>query len=159
MIDYLAALLGEREEAEVDLAGRQVVLRRKEAADAGGPGEETGGQAAGDFLAREEEDGDAVWLEGDLLGSSPVLDGLAVADGAAAVAAWLEEVEVRTGGGEALYQALQRSGRAARLAAGGRETVTVTLPGKTAGAAEDWDGLDRAVQRDARRYDGGFTLY
>ena len=72
---------------------------------------------------------------------------------------------LRRGGGqgaEALYAGLTRL-RAAAGYAGGRETVSVSLPDQTGtvtvrtglGAAD----LDRHFQRDARRYDGGFTLY
>ena len=72
---------------------------------------------------------------------------------------------LRRGGGqgaEALYAGLTRL-RAAAGYAGGRETVSVSLPEQTGtvtvrtglGAAD----LDRHFQRDARRYDGGFTLY
>lgn len=38
--------------------------------------------------------------------------------------------------------------------------LTVTLTGETPqGGSLDLAKLDRAVQRDARRYDGGFPLY
>ena len=48
----------------------------------------------------------------------------------------------------------------AQAAMGGREVtpfaLTESLEQRT---TADWGELDRAVQRDARRYDGGFFLY
>lgn len=35
----------------------------------------------------------------------------------------------------------------------------VTVPIPATEERRDWEDLDRAVQRDARRYDGGFALY
>ena len=37
--------------------------------------------------------------------------------------------------------------------------TVVTVPVPAAEVRRDWEDLDRAVQRDARRYDGGFALY
>ena len=49
---------------------------------------------------------------------------------------------------------------AAEYAAARRETVTVPVPAAApAPAPLGAEGLDRLFQRDARRYDGGFTLY
>ena len=73
---------------------------------------------------------------------------------------WAEPLEGRTAGSAVLAQRLRRTGRVSRLARGGGSTVTVTLPDRSSPApALDLLALDRAVQRDARRYDGGFTLY
>ena len=60
-----------------------------------------------------------------------------------------------------LYAALRRSAGLSRLAAGGGGTIPAVLPAASAPAetGQDWEALDRAVQRDARRYDGGFSLY
>ena len=60
----------------------------------------------------------------------------------------------------ALYAAMGKVGRVERLALGeerGR-AVPLTLPVWSQGT-ETVESLDRAVQRDARRYDGGFSLY
>ncbi|MDO4516153.1 MAG: hypothetical protein Q4C76_03335 [Bacillota bacterium] len=73
---------------------------------------------------------------------------------------WAEPLEGRTVGSAVLDQRLRRTGRVSRLARGGGSAVTVTLPDRSSPApALDLLDLDRAVQRDARRYDGGFTLY
>ena len=60
-----------------------------------------------------------------------------------------------------LYAALRRTAGLSRLAAGGGGTIPVVLPAASAPVetGQDWEALDRAVQRDARRYDGGFSLY
>ncbi len=58
-------------------------------------------------------------------------------------------------------QALSRTGRSLRALRSGPGVMTVTLPdggGETA-AGTDLETLDLAMQRDARRYDGGFPLY
>ncbi len=61
-----------------------------------------------------------------------------------------------------LYAALGRTARVSRLAAegaAGGSPAIVTVPAPAHEARRDWEDLDRAVQRDARRYDGGFALY
>lgn len=61
-----------------------------------------------------------------------------------------------------LYVALGQTARVSRLAAereAGRVPAIVTVPVPAAAEGWDWEDLDRAVQRDARRYDGGFALY
>lgn len=69
--------------------------------------------------------------------------------------------EDRTRGGESLLERGRRARAAVEYAAGRREPVAAPVPvpaaggGKALGAGE----LDRVFQRDARRYDGGFTLY
>lgn len=59
-----------------------------------------------------------------------------------------------------LYAQVRRTLAAAEYAAARRETVTVPVPAAApAPAPLGAEGLDRLFQRDARRYDGGFTLY
>ncbi|MFR2156800.1 MAG: hypothetical protein ACLS43_06595 [Evtepia gabavorous] len=62
--------------------------------------------------------------------------------------------------GWSLYAQLGQSRQIAQAAMGGREVtpfaLTESLEQRT---TADWGELDRAVQRDARRYDGGFFLY
>lgn len=73
---------------------------------------------------------------------------------------WAEPLGRRTLGAAELAQRIRRTGRVSRLAREGGVPVTVTLPEASgSAAAPDLLDLDRAVQRDARRYDGGFTLY
>lgn len=73
--------------------------------------------------------------------------------------AWRESERKQTAKG-ALYAAMGRLGRVDRLAEGATRGQTLPLalpiqPGGTTGV----EALDRAVQRDARRYDSGFSLY
>ena len=73
---------------------------------------------------------------------------------------WLPRTEEGTEAAGLLLRALSRAGRSARLLRTGSGVVTVTLPETGAGSGGlDVEALDLAVQRDARRYDGGFTLY
>lgn len=58
-----------------------------------------------------------------------------------------------------LYQALRRGMRQAAYARRGSGAVTVRAPETPAPAGMNVEELDRAVERDARRYDGGFGLY
>lgn len=71
-------------------------------------------------------------------------------------------LEAAAGRGTAgtLYAQVRRTRAAAEYAAARRETVTVPVPAAApAPAPLEAEGLDRLFQRDARRYDGGFTLY
>lgn len=61
-----------------------------------------------------------------------------------------------------LYAALGQTASVSRLAVereARHSTTIVTVPIPATEARRDWEDLDRAVQRDARRYDGGFALY
>ena len=60
----------------------------------------------------------------------------------------------------AVPMALAKVGRVARLVLGEErgQVVPLALPGWSQ-RTETVEHLDRAVQRDARRYDGGFSLY
>lgn len=77
--------------------------------------------------------------------------------------AWEQETSERSGarGARAVYEHLSHLRRAVRTRQGS-DTGTQQLPLRREGVrGEDgeWDlsRLDRAVRRDARRYDGGFT--
>ncbi len=63
-------------------------------------------------------------------------------------------------GSEQLLEQVRAAERESRFVSGERRTLSVTLP-ETAQAGGGWSAeeLDRAVERDARRYDGGFALY
>lgn len=160
MMDYLEALLGQAGEEEWMAPGRRVILGKRTTVQADDPAEEEKTAEGEGRLLRSGEGGGVPEEELSLKEEAPVGEELEGMDGAARQAdLWM----AREGGreeGTPLYEALRRTARVARLAAGGRETVTLTLPGETAERQEgDWTALDRAVQRDARRYDGGFTLY
>lgn len=72
-----------------------------------------------------------------------------------------EALPARAGGAGELLERARRTRAAAEYAAGRREPVAVPVPvatqsgGHGLGAGE----LDRVFQRDARRFDGAFTLY
>ena len=60
----------------------------------------------------------------------------------------------------ALYAAMGKVGRVERLILGEERGQAVPLAfSGWSQRAETVEHLDRAVQRDARRYDGGFSLY
>ena len=62
-------------------------------------------------------------------------------------------------GPQAVYRRLVRSEQAAGAVQAPGRRLTVSLPEVPAPAGWDPQALDRAVERDARRYDGGFWLY
>ena len=74
---------------------------------------------------------------------------------------WLPRTEGETGAASALLGALARTARSVRAIRGSAGVMTVTLPPaeRPANRGVDVEALDLAVQRDARRYDGGFELY
>ena len=78
----------------------------------------------------------------------------------AAVPAALAESQVKQATRGALYAAMGKVGRVERLALGEErgQAVPLALSGWSQ-RGETVESLDRAVQRDARRYDGGFSLY
>lgn len=61
--------------------------------------------------------------------------------------------------GESLYQRVRRAGAAAEYAARSRGRQDPVRVAEAAGRGLDPMELDRIFQRDARRYDGGFSLY
>lgn len=129
MIDYLEDLL--EEEGAVELAGRPLlpVGRRK------GPlwEEEESSLRENRGLAGEDFSDRSFWGE----------EGMTVPSGAVRLLEELRRAELAAG-------AIRHQGN----------PVTVTLPeeGIPRGGL-DLERIDRAVQRDARRYDGGFSLY
>ena len=143
MIDYLSPLLEEetgldwQEPVRVPAADRKgsgAPDPERPAAAGVEPLAQTMGQVQGHDLAHGEAP------DGDLL--------------------WAEPLEKRTLGAAVLAQRLRRTGRVSRLAQGGGTTMTVTLPEQVRSSQSlDLLALDRAVQRDARRYDGGFPFY
>lgn len=158
MIDYLAAVLGEVQEELEGLAPRRVVLGRRAAPEARGAEDEAGEREERSLSPAEAEK--TLWLEEGAEGETPVLAALDRAEETAATASRWTAAGGREEDGGVLYRSLRKVARVAQVAEGGREPVTVALPAGTAeGAGGDWSGLDRAVERDARRYDGGFPLY
>ena len=59
-----------------------------------------------------------------------------------------------------LYQALRKAAQVARTGRMGPGTVALTLPDRAPSSPGlTLNDIDRAVQRDARRFDGGYSLY
>lgn len=135
MVDHLAALLDGGEGVEGLLPRRPVSVGRR--------GETWAAEPAG--LVSEEAG--LLWPE--------------TVPGAGTQIHWPEDGPGRA----ALEWSLDGAvARAARTAAGqprpGRRLVTVEWPASPTAVGEaDWAALDRQVEREARRYDGGSTLY
>ena len=73
---------------------------------------------------------------------------------------WLPRTDGTGETAGALLGDLRRARRGSRAARSGQRVMTVTWPvTENAPAGLDAEALDLAVQRDARRYDGGFALY
>ena len=73
---------------------------------------------------------------------------------------WDEEAVPLRSAGVRLLEGLRRAELAAGAIRHQGNPVTVTLPEEgIPGKGLDLERIDRAVQRDARRYDGGFSLY
>lgn len=147
MIDYLTPLLEETPEVDGRGPGQPVGTASVRPAD----GEEAAQSAAS---PREVGDLETARREraGELARSGPGRD---------RDISWSEMPARRTTGAAALEDQLRRSGRLSQAAQTGGGTVTVALPegAQPAASAADLTALDRAVRRDARRYDSGFTLY
>lgn len=118
---------------------------------------ETGEAAQGFFSRGTEKDGV------ERVGLSPVAEG--PSDGGGADLSRqrertfpLEEETRRAG--TTLYRSVAAAERAAGFARTERRNISVTVPEERTGVSGlDAETLDRAVERDARRYDGGFELY
>ncbi len=182
MIDFLARALeqrgeeerGSRVEVKIPSPGAVFSPDRGEAVRAVFPqGEErgTGRNMGADSLARKVGEG---------LGEAPAGTGTAEEEMAAGLRAggerrwekrgrterggaeWEEVLEGDRGKGElSLLSAVRRGERAASLARRPGRDLTATVSEAAGGEAAGLtvEGLDRAVERDARRYDGGFSMY
>ncbi|MGM9579289.1 MAG: hypothetical protein ACI3VS_07890 [Evtepia sp.] len=157
MIDYLEELL--EEEAAADLEGNPLTV----------VGYKRGRPPTGEEETDGEDDPDRLSAPSETAGQEARL--LKERETAAQEVRLLEEgesgseetrIEARgqqTGAADLMGQ-LNRTRWAAQLALPGQTSVTVTVPGEGSSPGNlDLLALDRAVQRDARRYDGGFPLY
>lgn len=143
MIDYLEDLL--EEETAVELTGRPLVPvgRRK-------------------VPFREEDEGSlrhGKEPEGEgFAGKNLLQEGIRLTE--AGRPSWGEDGGRDTAGAVRLLGMFNQAARAAGMVRYPEKTLTVTLPRETDRAVGlDLETIDRAVQRDARRYDGGFPLY
>ena len=188
MIDYLEALLEEENEetGEGLLPGRRVLVRAA-AGLSPAPSYETEEERGGDeaFPLAEPAEGEtglwsqtaalarqAAWPEETVLPrrepgepeegeeASALLPERLQWERWAAEAALLSPAVRRETEGAVLYEALRRAAQTARAGRMGPGTVSLTLPDRAAPAPGlTLTDIDRAVQRDARRFDGGYTLY
>lgn len=160
MRDYLEDWLSEEESVvlpSVEPAAARKALRRSEQEEnGGGTAGQTSGKQIGDDGARMAwtetlEEGGGMREEKS---SGPT------AAERAAVPVALAESQAKQAARGALYAAMGKVGRVERLALGEErgQAAPLTLP-IWPQRAETAESLDRAVQRDARRYDGGFSLY
>lgn len=184
MTDYLYQAMEQdredREEAGVDLLagafrelpGKQegpgetggVKAWRPEEEAAEGPVSGTGAKelrsARNGAVDRALEPGEAV--PGTSLTEEPE-EGLQVREAGSVLRPGTEGAYTSRGGAvegpQAVYRSLVQSEQAAGTVRGPGRRLTVSLPEAPASAGLDPQALDRAVERDARRYDGGFWLY
>lgn len=161
MIDYLAEALTEGREEELLSRGRRVTVRPPKEKKEEDP--ETGGTRPPDEgPARTETSVPAEDPPGDGKEESlPPEEWIAPELRAVFRQDRLLRGEERPEAAGTILQALSRTGRSLRALRSGPGVLTVTLPdggGETA-AGTDLETLDLAMQRDARRYDGGFPLY
>ena len=160
MRNYLEDWLSEEESVVVpdpaQSVSRQRRTKQSEEAEEGN----YAGQTSGKHI--EKEGARMVWTEqreagGDTAGEKS--SGPLAAERAALPMA-LAERQTKQAARGALYAAMGKVGRVERLVLGEErgQVVPLALPGWSQ-RAETVEHLDRAVQRDARRYDGGFSLY
>ena len=142
MIDYLEDLLEEEETVELAVGSLTQVGRRNVL----GWEEETPTRKREGF--REEAYPERmVFREGEKMAG---VEGFS----------WPEVAPKGPSGAVRLLDELSRAGQAAGAVRQQAKPLTVTLTGERPQAGTlDLQALDRAVQRDARRYDGGFPLY
>lgn len=160
MRNYLEDWLSEEESVVVpdpaQSVSRQRRTKRSEKAEGGSPAGQTSGKQIENDGAR------MVWMEQREAGGGTAGEkssGPLAAERAALPMA-LAERQTKQAARGALYAAMGKVGRVERLVLGKErgQVVPLALPGWSQ-RAETVEHLDRAVQRDARRYDGGFSLY
>lgn len=160
MRNYLEEWLSEEESVVVSAPAQSVSRQRRTK-----QGEEAeGGNSAGQTSGKQIENDGArmVWTEQREAGGGTTGEkssGPLAAERAALPMA-LAERQTKQAARGALYAAMGKVGRVERLVLGEErgQVVPLALPGWSQ-RTETVEHLDRAVQRDARRYDGGFSLY
>ena len=160
MRNYLEDWLSEEENVVVPAPAQSVSRQRR--TKQGEEAEE--GNSAGQTSGKQIENDGArmVWTEQREAGGGTAEEkssGPLAAERAALPMA-LAERQTKQAARGALYAAMGKVGRVERLILGEErgQVVPLALPGWSQ-RAETVEHLDRAVQRDARRYDGGFSLY
>ena len=160
MKNYLEEWLSEEESVVVPPPAQSV--SRQRGTKQGEEAEE--GNSAGQTSGKQIENDGAqmVWTEQREAGGGTAGEKSSgpLAAERAAVPMALAERQTKQAARGALYAALGKVGRVERLILGEErgQVVPLALSGGSQ-RAETVEHLDRAVQRDARRYDGGFSLY
>lgn len=163
MTDYIELILGEQEEREEETAaaGLTGAIRRRRAGARRAAGAEDGAGIAAETAAEMAAEAASGAAAETAAGSGPRRTGdadrLPVRP---AGAKRLEEWTPRTGAGTGaavLAARLRQAEAAAGYRAGGFTAPALT--GQAAARAAGAPELDALFQRDARRYDGGFTLF
>lgn len=161
MRNYLEEWLSEEESVVVLPPARSMSRQRR--TKQGEEAEE--GNSAGQTSGKQIENDGArmVWTEQREAGGGTAGEkssGPLAAERAALPMALTERQAKQQAARGALYAAMGKVGRVERLVLGEErgQVVPLALPGWSQ-RAETVEHLDRAVQRDARRYDGGFSLY
>ena len=160
MRNYLEEWLSEEESVVVSAPAQSVSRQRKTKRSEEAEGGYSAGQTSGKQI--ENDGARMVWTEQREAGGGTAGDkssGPLTAERAAVSLALAERQAKQTARG-ALYAAMGKVGRVERLVLGEErgQVVPLALPGWSQ-RTETVEHLDRAVQRDARRYDGGFSLY
>lgn len=160
MRNYLAEWLSEEESVVVPAPARSMSRQRR--TKQGEEAEE--GNSAGQTSGKQIENDGArmVWTETLEAGGGTAGESSSgpLAEEQAVLPMALTESQAKQAARGALYAAMGKVGRVERLVLGEErgQVVPLALPGWSQ-RAETVEHLDRAVQRDARRYDGGFSLY
>lgn len=160
MRNYLEDWLSEEESVVVPPPAQSVSRQRR--TKQGEEAEE--GNSAGQTSGKQIENDGArmVWTETLEAGGGTAGESLSgpLAEEQAVLPMVLSESQAKQAARGALYAAMGKVGRVERLVLGEErgQVVPLALPGWSQ-RTETVEHLDRAVQRDARRYDGGFSLY
>lgn len=160
MMDYLAPLVGEGEDL---LAQARAVPTARRAGDTGGKDRQAEVSGVHPWEATDgERSADVPRIPFDRAGPQGKGEDFltALLAGQAGEAALPPEDDLWQGNWS-LEETLARTAQAVQGVPGQSRTVTVPLPESPSASRgeEDWAALDRAVERDARRYDRGFPLY
>ena len=160
MRNYLAEWLSEEESvvvpAPAQSVSRQRRTKRSEEAEEGSSAGQTSGKQIENDGAR------MVWTETLEAGGGTAGESLSgpLAEEQAVLPMVLSESQAKQAARGALYAAMGKVEQVERLILGEERGQAVPLAfSGWSQRAETVEHLDRAVQRDARRYDGGFSLY
>lgn len=161
MRNYLEDWLSEEESVVVPALAQSVSRQRRTKRSEEAEGGSSAGQTSGKQI--ENDGARMVWTEQREAGGGTAGEkssGPLAAERAALPMALTERQAKQQAARGALYAAMGKVGRVERLVLGEErgQVLPLALPGWSQWA-ETVEHLDRAVQRDARRYDGGFSLY